>query len=48
MDIDFKIQKFQTKTETEKKNYEVIKSVLTKIYETETDLIKKKKKLLKK
>jgi len=43
MDIDFKIQKFQTKTETEKKNYEVIKSVLTKIYETETDLIKKKK-----
>ena len=35
--------KFQTKTETEIKNYEMIKSVLTKLYETEVDLNKKRK-----
>ena len=41
MSID--VPKFQTKTETEIKNYEMIKSVLTKLYETEMDLNKKRK-----
>ena len=37
------IQKFQQKTETEIKNYNVIKSVLSKLYDTENELIKKRK-----
>lgn len=37
------IQKFQQKTETEIKNYSVIKSVLSKLYDTENELIKKRK-----
>ena len=41
MSID--VPKFQMKTETEIKNYDVIKSVLSKLYETENDLIKKRK-----
>jgi len=41
--MSINVPKFQTKTETEIKNYEMIKSVLTKLYETEMDLNKKKK-----
>ena len=37
------IPKFQQKTETEIKNYNVIKSVLSKLYDTENELIKKRK-----
>ena len=37
------IAKFQQKTETEIKNYNVIKSVLSKLYDTENELIKKRK-----
>jgi hypothetical protein len=41
--MSINVPKFQTKTETEIKNYEMIKSVLTKLYETEMDLNKKRK-----
>jgi hypothetical protein len=41
--MSINVPKFQTKTETEIKNYEMIKSVLTKLYETEVDLNKKRK-----
>jgi hypothetical protein len=41
--MSINVTKFQTKTETEIKNYEMIKSVLTKLYETEMDLNKKRK-----
>ena len=34
--------KFMRKTEIELKNYEILKSVFTKIYETENDLLKKR------
>ena len=36
------ISKFQAKTETEIKNYNVIKTVLSKLYEAENDLFKKR------
>ena len=35
--------KFTRKTEIELKNYEILKSVFTKIYETENDLLKKRR-----
>ena len=35
------ISKFQAKTETEIKNYNVIKTVLSKLYDAENDLFKK-------
>ena len=41
--MSINVPKFQTKNETEIKNYEMIKSVLTKLYETEMDLNKKRK-----
>lgn len=41
--MEIPIPKFQQKTETEIKNYNVIKSVLSKLYDTENELIKKRK-----
>jgi hypothetical protein len=41
MNID--VPKFQKKTEDEIKNYNTIKSVLTKLYDAEIDLMKKRK-----
>ena len=41
--MEIPISKFQTTTETEIKNYNILKSVLTKLYDTENDLIKKRK-----
>jgi hypothetical protein len=41
--MEIPVPKFQAKTETEMKNYGVIKTVLTKLYDTENDLIKKRK-----
>ena len=41
--MSINVQKFQTKTETEMKNYDVIKSVLSKLYDAENDLNKKRK-----
>ena len=40
--MQINVQKFQTKTETEIKNYNTLKNVLSKIYETEIDLNKKR------
>ena len=41
--MDINVQKFQSKAEVEIKNYEVIKSVLTKLYDAEIGLNKKRK-----
>lgn len=41
--MDINVPKFQSKTEIEIKNYEVIKTVLTKLYEAENNLNKKRK-----
>ena len=41
--MEIPVPKFQAKTETEMKNYGVIKTVLTKLYDTENDLIKKRR-----
>ena len=41
------IPKFQQKTETEIKNYNVIKSVLSKLYDTENELLLKISKISK-
>ena len=40
--MDIPVPKFQAKTETEIKNYNVIKTVLSKLYEAEHDLFKKR------
>ena len=40
--MEIPVPKFQDKTETEMKNYGVMKTVLTKLYDTENDLIKKR------
>ena len=41
MSID--VPKFQSKTEVEIKNYNTIKSVLSKLYDAEIELMKKRK-----
>ena len=41
--MDIPVPKFQAKTETEIKNYNVIKTVLSKLYEAENDLFKKRR-----
>ena len=40
--MDIPVPKFQAKTETEIKNYNVIKTVLSKLYDAENDLFKKR------
>ena len=41
--MEIPVPKFQAKTETEMKDHGVIKTVLTKLYDTENDLIKKRR-----
>ena len=41
--MEIPVPKFQAKTETEMKNYGIMKTVLTKLYDTENDLIKKRR-----
>jgi len=41
--MEIQVPKFQAKTEIEMKNYGIMKTVLTKFYDTENDLIKKRR-----